>query len=98
MDEPPVLTYSALSGDGIDRLWQAMLDHRARLEKSGRLLEKRKAQQVRWMWTLIEDRFREKLRSDPAVKARLKALEAAVAGGKLPPALAANEIAGLLKL
>jgi LAO/AO transport system kinase len=98
MDEPPVLTYSALSGDGIDRLWQAMLDHRARLEKFGRLAEKRRAQQVRWMWNLIEDRFREKLRSDPAVKARLKALEAAVAGGKLPPALAANEIAGLLKL
>jgi LAO/AO transport system kinase len=98
MDEPPVLTYSALSGDGVGRLWQAMLDHRARLEKSGRLAEKRKAQQVRWMWTLIEDRFREKLRNDPAVKSRLKALEAAVAGGKLPPSLAAEEIAGLLKL
>jgi LAO/AO transport system kinase len=98
IDEPPVLTYSALKSEGIDRLWLAALDHRAQLEKSGRLAEKRKAQQVRWMWTLIEDRFRERLRTDPAVKSKLRTLEAAVAAGKLPPALAADEIADLLKL
>jgi LAO/AO transport system kinase len=50
------------------------------------------------MWTLIEDRFRERLRTDPAVKSKLRTLEAAVAAGKLPPALAADEIADLLKL
>jgi LAO/AO transport system kinase len=61
-------------------------------------MEKRRAQQVRWMWTLIEERFRERLRTDPKVKARLPALEAAVADGKLPPALAAEEIADLLGL
>ena len=97
-DEPPVLTYSALTGDGIERLWQAVLDHRGGLEKSGRLAGKRRLQQVRWMWTLIEERFRERLRGDPAIKARLRTLEAAVAAGKLPPALAADEIADMLKL
>jgi LAO/AO transport system kinase len=50
------------------------------------------------MWTLIEERFRERLRTDPKVKARLPALEAAVADGKLPPALAAEQIADLLGL
>jgi len=98
VDEPPVLTYSALTGSGIEELWQAMLDHRARLEQSGRLAEKRRAQHVRWMWTLIDERFRERLRTDPAIKSRLRSLEAAVASGKLPPALAADEIADLLKL
>ena len=97
-DEPPVLTYSALKGEGIDRLWRGALDHRAKLEKSGRLAEKRRAQQVHWMWTLIEERFRDRLRTDPAIKSRLKSLEASVAAGKLPPALAADEIADLLKL
>jgi LAO/AO transport system kinase len=97
-DEPPVLTYSALKGDGIDRLWQAALDHRRSLEKSGRLPEKRRNQQVRWMWTLIDERFRDRLRSDATIKSRLRSLEAAVAAGKLPPALAADEIADLLKL
>ena len=96
--EPPVLTYSALKGEGIDRLWQEVLDHRGSLEKSGRLVEKRRDQQVRWMWTLIDERFRDRLRSDTTIKSRLRSLEAAVAAGKLPPALAADEIADLLKL
>ena len=97
-EAPPVLTYSALAGSGIAELWQTILAHRARLDRSGQLREKRRAQQVRWMWTLIEERFRERLRSDPKVKARLPALEAAVADGKLPPALAAEQIADLLGL
>jgi LAO/AO transport system kinase len=47
---------------------------------------------------MIEERFRERLRSDASVKSRLKSLEAAVAAGKLPPSLAADEIADMLKL
>jgi len=97
-DEAPVLTYSGLTGDGIEALWQAVLDHRAKLERSGRLVEKRRAQQVRWMWTLIDERFRARLRGDTAIRSRLRSLEVAVAAGKLPPALAADEIADLLKL
>jgi LAO/AO transport system kinase len=96
--EPPVLTFSALTGDGVDGLWRAIVAHRERLSASGRLAEKRREQQARWMWTLIEERFRDRLRTDPKVKARLRTLEAAVAGGKLPPALAADEIADLLGL
>jgi LAO/AO transport system kinase len=96
--EAPVLTYSALAGEGIEVLWQAVLDHRARLERGGRLAEKRRAQKVRWMWTLIDERFRARLRSDTAIRSRLRSLEVAVAAGKVPPALAANEIADLLKL
>jgi LAO/AO transport system kinase len=50
------------------------------------------------MWTLIDERFRARLRSDAAIRSRLRSLEVAVAAGKLPPALAADEIADLLKL
>ena len=32
---PPVVTYSALTGDGIAALWDTVLDHRNRMEKSG---------------------------------------------------------------
>jgi LAO/AO transport system kinase len=98
IEAPPVFTYSALAGSGIAELWQTILAHRERLDATGQLMQKRRAQQVRWMWTLIEERFRERLRTDPKVKARLPALEAAVADGKLPPALAAEQIADLLGL
>jgi LAO/AO transport system kinase len=97
-EAPPVLTYSALTGQGIAELWRAIETHREKLAKKGGLDAKRRDQQVRWMWSLIETRIQDRLRSDPKLKAKLPALESAVKEGKLPPALAADEIAKLLGL
>jgi GTPase len=93
---PPVLTYSALTGAGIAELWRHVLAHRARLTASGELAARRRAQQVRWMWAMLEDRLRARLASDPKLKARLPALEAEVAAGTLSPTLAVEEIARVL--
>jgi LAO/AO transport system kinase len=96
--KPPVITYSALTGDGIGELWEKVLAHRDALAGTGELAERRRAQQVKWMWTLMEERLMAKLRGDPAVRAKLKSAEAAVADGKLAPTLAAEQIAQLLGL
>ncbi len=90
---PPVITYSALTGAGIDALWQQVLAHRALLSESGELDRQRREQQVKWMWAMIEERLIGRLKSDASLKARLPALEAAVAEGRLSPAVAAEEIA-----
>ena len=93
---PPVITFSGLTGDGIAALWQQVLDHRARLAASGELTERRRAQQVKWMWALLEERMLTPLKTNPALKARLPQLEAAVAEGNLSPVLAADEVVRLL--
>src|SRR5712691_9597228 len=90
---PPVTTYSALTGAGIAELWQQVLAHRTRLSQSGELDRQRREQQVKWMWAMIEERLIGRLKSDASLKARLPALEAAVAEGRLSPAVAAEEIA-----
>lgn len=97
-EAPPVFTYSALTGDGIPALWDGVVAHRNALEKTGALAERRRGQQIRWMWALLEERFRSRLRTDPKIKAKLPALEKAVADGKLPADLAAKEIADILGL
>jgi LAO/AO transport system kinase len=93
---PPVVTYSALTGAGVAELWDKVLEHRGRLSESGALDRQRREQQVKWMWAMIEERLIGRLKSDATVKARLPALEAAVAAGRLSPALAADEIAEAL--
>jgi GTPase len=93
---PPVVTYSALTGVGVAALWDQVLAHRARLSETGALDRQRREQQVKWMWAMIEERLIGRLKSDATVKARLPALEAAVAEGRLSPALAADEIAQAL--
>jgi LAO/AO transport system kinase len=94
----PVATYSALTGSGIDALWNHVTDYRTKMTASGELAARRRDQQVKWMWTLIEERLTARLRGDPAVRNKVRQAESAVAAGTLAPTLAVDEIAGLLGL
>jgi GTPase len=93
---PPVVTYSALTGNGIAELWGQVLAHKAKMTASGELATRRRAQQVKWMWSMLEERLTERLRTDGSVRAKLRQAEAAVAAGKLAPTLAVEDIARLL--
>jgi LAO/AO transport system kinase len=95
---PPVVTCSARSGDGIEDLWSKILDHREKLTTSGELAARRGAQQVKWMWTMLEERLFSPLRSDRTVKSALARIEADVAAGLTAPAAAVEEIAAILKI
>ena len=95
---PPVVPYSALTGEGIAGVWDIVLDHRKRMSESGELEARRRQQQVKWMWAMLEERMLSRLRSDPALKAKLPKLEAAVAEGRLSPSLAVEEIAAALRM
>ena len=53
--DPPVLTCSAMEGDGLDEVWRQITAHRAHLERHGSLVEHRREQDVQWMWATIDD-------------------------------------------
>jgi LAO/AO transport system kinase len=93
---PPVVTYSALTGAGIPDLWQIILEHRTAMNTSGDFAARRREQQVKWMWSMLESRMMERLRADAAVRAKVKKIEAEVADGRMAPALAAERIAEML--
>jgi LAO/AO transport system kinase len=93
---PPVATYSALTGNGIAGLWDEVLTHRERMTKSGEFAARRREQQVKWMWSMLEDRMLGRLKSDASLRARLPQIETAVAEGRLSAALAVEEIAAAL--
>ncbi len=93
---PPVVTYSALTGTGLEQLWQKILDHRTAMNASGEFAARRRDQQVKWMWSMLESRMMARLRSDSAIRARVKKMEAEVAAGRISPAVAAEQIAEML--
>jgi LAO/AO transport system kinase len=95
---PPVVTYSALTGDGVAELWGQVLAHRERLTQSGELAARRREQQVKWMWAMLEDRIFGRLKTDAGLRAKLPQIERAVAAGQLSPALAVEQIATALKI
>src|ERR1700730_14689629 len=76
---PPVMTYSALTGSGIDTIWQKILDHRTAMNASGEFDARRRDQQVKWMWSMFEQLTMARLRSDASVRAKVIRIETEVA-------------------
>ena len=89
---PPVLTMSALHGDGLAELWETVLKHRQVLSDAGEFEARRRAQQVDWTWSMVRDTVLDRVLSHPAVKKIRVELERQVRDGELTPALAAQQI------
>ena len=94
---PPVLTASGLEGAGVDRIWETIEAQKAALTPSGERAGRRADQQVRWMKSLIDEALGAAFRDHPAVKAALPALEAAVADGRTPASVAADQAIALFR-
>ncbi|WP_084958489.1 methylmalonyl Co-A mutase-associated GTPase MeaB [Thermoactinospora rubra] len=81
---PPVLTTSGLTGAGLEELWRHVLVHQEGVDVAA----KRRRQQVRWVWTLVENRLLAEVRRVPGVAE----VEREVLEGRLTPALAADRL------
>jgi LAO/AO transport system kinase len=90
--KPPVLMVSSLHNQGLDLLWEKILEHRALLDRGSELQRKRSEQTRRWMWSMVDDRLLRALRDHPKVAAQAAALERAVLDGKLTATLGAEAI------
>ena len=90
--EPPVLTCSALTGDGIDRVWHEIERHHDLLASSGRLAERRRTQAREWSWAMATDRVLDRFRHHPAVTEAVPRLYAALDEGKITAAQAADAL------
>lgn len=89
---PPVLTMSALNGDGLSELWDVVLKHREVLTAAGEFDARRRAQQVDWTWTMVRDTVLDRVLTHPEVRRIRSDVERRVLAGELTPALAAQEI------
>jgi LAO/AO transport system kinase len=88
---PEVVTCSALTGAGIDDVWRAVLDHRARLGEDG-LAEKRAHQQLDFAWDLVRDELEQRLIRSAAVRRVRGEVRDLVLRGELAAVAAADRI------
>ncbi|CAN7474501.1 methylmalonyl Co-A mutase-associated GTPase MeaB [Mycolicibacterium frederiksbergense] len=89
---PPVLTMSALTGDGLAELWETVEKHRKALADAGEFDARRRKQQVNWTWAMVRDTVLDRVLSNPEVKRIRSEVERQVRDGELTPALAAQQI------
>jgi LAO/AO transport system kinase len=93
--QPLVLQLSALKGSGLAEFWQAASRFRQWQTASGRLAERRHAQDRAWMWERIEAGLRQRFKAHPAVRAALPQVAADVHGGRLAASVAARRLLDL---
>ena len=89
---PPVQLCSALTGEGIPAAWELVCRYHQTMTGSGAIAAKRADQAKTWMWNETTQSLIEAFRNHPKVRDRLPALEAAVAAGQLPSAVAAKQL------
>jgi LAO/AO transport system kinase len=87
---PRVLTCSALTGTGIQEVWDAVVEFREAVATE--LPALRAAQNREWMWSEVTDSLLEALSTDPGTADLARRLEADVAAGATTPTAAARAV------
>ena len=90
--KPQSLSCSAYTGDGLTAIWQTICNYKKLLKDAGEWQEKRKGQQVEWMWAIVRERILSKIETNEKVQRLVPQLESQVSEAKVTPALAALEI------
>ncbi len=93
----PVLLCSALRGEGIAEVWQAVLACRKAWEASGELIRKRQLQATDWMWTLLMNDLKDLFLRDPQVESLVGPIQEAVASGVTTPSAASRRLLEVFK-
>jgi LAO/AO transport system kinase len=90
--EPTVVTCSSVTGEGIDDVVEALTQHREAITATGTLQRRRGHQALDALWAEVRDSLLDRFRNEPAVAARLAALEQDVLAGRVSAAAAAAEL------
>ncbi|WP_374927913.1 methylmalonyl Co-A mutase-associated GTPase MeaB [Kytococcus sedentarius] len=96
-DTPKVLTCSALTGEGLDEVWETVTSHRQELVEAGRLEARRAEQQREWLWSMVDAELRAAARTTPTVAQHRGDWEAAVSRGDLDATEAAEKVLQALR-
>lgn len=90
--QPPVLTCSALENIGIDSVWQGVLKFQEQARTSGRWQTKRSNQQLKWLWSMVNDELQVALKNDHAMGPLVAKAEESVRTHQEPPSSAARKL------
>ena len=93
--EPKVMTCSALHQQGIEAVWETIVEYAEAARSGGIFDEARAAQNLTWMRQLIDELLRSGLAQHPRVRAALPEVEAAVRSASQTPLSAAQTILAL---
>lgn len=90
--QPPVLTCSAITGEGIPEIHQAIEQYVTHTQQNDYFSQNRRQQNLRWMHAIVRQLLEEQFYNHPQVNAQLPSMERAVTDGNLPALTAALQL------
>ena len=78
---------SSLTGDGLDGLWELMLEFKTTMDQSGELQRKRQAQREIQMWSQIENQLLGQFKRNAHVQRHLGDIRSALRQHQITPGL-----------
>lgn len=89
---PQILCCSARTGLGLGEIWKVILEHERTLRSLGLFEEKRRAQGLKWMWSMVDESLGMELRQNPVVRSIREEVEDLVFRGHETPTRGAMKI------
>jgi len=93
---PRVGMISSLTGEGLDGLWELILDFKSEMEASGELIQKRQDQREIQMWNQIENQLLSQFKRNDQVQANLHAVRRKLRQHQITPGQAADDLIDLV--
>jgi LAO/AO transport system kinase len=89
---PEVHTASAILGEGVDNIWDRILEFMKIIKESDTFENRRKSQMLEWLHAMIKERLEALFYHNPKILAALPSIEREVLEGTLPPTKAAMRL------
>lgn len=93
--KPQVHTCSAVTGEGLDRISQTILEYEVYSRASGYFESRRKSQAQHWFHQAVDIGIRERFFANPEIDERRRELDEAVMSGRISATVAAEELLAL---
>jgi LAO/AO transport system kinase len=90
--ETEVFTCSALHEEGIDVIWNSVLDFVSKTQKSGAFDKRRREQLLDWVYSMVEENLKQRFYNNPRVASAIPGIEASVLDGSLTPTTAVHNL------
>ncbi|MBN1956765.1 MAG: methylmalonyl Co-A mutase-associated GTPase MeaB [Desulfuromonadales bacterium] len=88
----PAMLCSALHNQGIEEIWNRILEFIEIMKNCDEFATKRRLQASDWMWTLVQEDLKELFRNDKNVAAMLDQVQSGVLNGTTSPGAAARRL------
>ncbi|CAJ0963904.1 unnamed protein product, partial [Mesorhabditis belari] len=90
--KPRVLRSSIMKPESVSKVCDEMYDFWEHISSNGTLMEKRKSQLTKWMWSHVRDEIMNVFSKHPRIASLTATLEQEVQSGKITPGLAAEKL------